>query len=187
MNAKQDFNNIYTDISENISAAMAEISKLDVEHKDGKQELTNILDRLKIIQDRFDGELKTLEEHAEWEKFTIAFFGETNAGKSTIIESLRILFNEESRQKLLQENSGDTQKYEEAIISHAAEVRGKLNSIYADYISEIKAIKNSATKLSEVIQSESAARIKRKMWMFAFGGGLMGAIAVAIVTMLLGR
>lgn len=186
MNAKQDFNNIYTDISTNISAAMAEISTLDVEHKDGKQELTNILDRLKIIQGRFDGELKTLKEHAEWDKFTIAFFGETNAGKSTIIESLRILFNEESRQKLLHENSGDLEKYEKSLLSHTAEVRGKLNSVYSDYISEIQEIKSSATKLSEILQSESAARIKRKMWMFAIGGGLVGAITAA-ATMLLGR
>jgi len=187
MNAKQDFNNIYTDISTNISAAMAEISTLDIEHKDGKQELTNILDRLKLIQGRFHSELKTLEDHAEWEKFTIAFFGETNAGKSTIIESLRILFNEESRQKLLQENSGDLEKYEKALLSHTNEIRGKLNSVYAEYIDEIQEIKSSAVKLSSILQSESAARIKRKLLMFALGGGLVGAIAAGVATTLLGR
>lgn len=32
-----------------------------------------------------------------WDKLVIGFFGETNAGKSTIIESLRILLNETSR------------------------------------------------------------------------------------------
>ena len=35
---------------------------------------------------------------AEFDTFTIAFYGETNAGKSTIIESLRIYFGESSKQ-----------------------------------------------------------------------------------------
>ncbi|MEG2568796.1 MAG: dynamin family protein, partial [Acinetobacter sp.] len=35
--------------------------------------------------------------NAEWETFTIAFYGETNAGKSTVIEALRILLKEESK------------------------------------------------------------------------------------------
>ena len=37
------------------------------------------------------GEIKT---GARWDKLVIAFFGETNAGKSTIIETFRILFDE---------------------------------------------------------------------------------------------
>ena len=35
----------------------------------------------------------------EWDKLVIAFFGETNAGKSTIIETFRILFDETERHK----------------------------------------------------------------------------------------
>ncbi|MFB6349055.1 hypothetical protein ACFBZI_06425 [Moraxella sp. ZJ142] len=38
-----------------------------------------------------------LENNAEWKRFQIAFFGETNAGKSTIIETLRILLNEPTK------------------------------------------------------------------------------------------
>lgn len=34
-----------------------------------------------------------------WDRLVIAFFGETNAGKSTIIETFRILFGEESRRE----------------------------------------------------------------------------------------
>lgn len=47
-----------------------------------------------------------LDRHAEWETFTVAFYGETNAGKSTIIEVLRIICDErtksEERQKFRQ-------------------------------------------------------------------------------------
>ncbi|GMB96559.1 hypothetical protein [Helicobacter sp. NHP22-001] len=44
-------------------------------------------------------------------KITIALFGETNAGKSTLIEALRLFFNEPSKaleQRLFQEARGDT-------------------------------------------------------------------------------
>lgn len=39
-------------------------------------------------------DLGRLHHASEWDVFTIALYGETNAGKSTIIETLRILFQE---------------------------------------------------------------------------------------------
>ncbi|MBU2869750.1 hypothetical protein [Colwellia sp. E2M01] len=39
-------------------------------------------------------ELDKLKRNSEWDSFTVAFYGETNAGKSTIIETLRILLDE---------------------------------------------------------------------------------------------
>lgn len=39
------------------------------------------------------------KNNAEFNTFVIAFYGETNAGKSTIIEALRIYFDEASKQK----------------------------------------------------------------------------------------
>lgn len=39
------------------------------------------------------------KNNAEFDTFVIAFYGETNAGKSTIIEALRIYFDEASKQK----------------------------------------------------------------------------------------
>lgn len=41
--------------------------------------------------------LKSLHRNAEWDVFCIAFYGETNAGKSTLIETLRILLNEPTK------------------------------------------------------------------------------------------
>ena len=38
--------------------------------------------------------LAELEKNAEWNTFTIAFYGETGAGKSTLVETLRILLQE---------------------------------------------------------------------------------------------
>lgn len=41
--------------------------------------------------------INNLQGNVRWEKFTIAFYGETNAGKSTIIETLRILLQEQTK------------------------------------------------------------------------------------------
>jgi hypothetical protein len=56
--------------------------------------------------------IQSLQKYANWDVFTIAFYGETNAGKSTTIETLRAVLGEktmtESRQKFreVQEKNG---------------------------------------------------------------------------------
>ena len=49
---------------------------------------------VKIIEEfrknRLEKLIYELKNNQEWNDFTIAFYGETNAGKSTIIEALRI-------------------------------------------------------------------------------------------------
>ncbi|GAA9918781.1 hypothetical protein VN0835_10940 [Helicobacter pylori] len=42
-------------------------------------------------------ELESLKNNEKWENFTIAFYGETGAGKSTLIECLRLFFKEQSK------------------------------------------------------------------------------------------
>ncbi|CAJ99490.1 GTPase of uncharacterised function family protein [Helicobacter acinonychis] len=42
-------------------------------------------------------ELESLHNNEEWERFSIAFYGETNAGKLTLIECLRIFFKEQNK------------------------------------------------------------------------------------------
>lgn len=177
MNPSQEFNHLYSDVSNSIAGAMAEIADLKVEHKEGKKELSNIMERLGNIQANFDGELHLLEQHAEWDKFTMAFFGETNAGKSTVIESLRILFKEESRQQLLEQNAQDMVKYEQALAGHVNQVREGLNKVYTQYAAEIAALKRSTAALAQVLQDESSGRIKRKLWLFALGGLCVGGTA----------
>lgn len=52
---------------------------------------------LSQYQTELHTQLAELEKNAEWKTFTIAFYGETGAGKSTIIETLRILLQERSK------------------------------------------------------------------------------------------
>jgi hypothetical protein len=49
---------------------------------------------LERFRDRTRMEVDELRALSEWETFTIAFYGETNAGKSTLIETLRILLGD---------------------------------------------------------------------------------------------
>lgn len=158
MNAPQDLNRLYSDVSDSIASAMADILELNVEHKNGKREVGNMTEKLRAIQVRFDGELDQLKTHAEWDMFTMAFFGETNAGKSTIIESLRVLFKEESRQALLEQNAHDLVKYEKALAEHIDQLREGLNAVYEEYAAQITDIRQGMHRLSEILQEEAMAR-----------------------------
>ncbi|MBE1555999.1 hypothetical protein [Sporosarcina limicola] len=53
--------------------------------------------KLNSLHQNLQETLQSLEKNAEWDVFTIAFYGETNAGKSTLIETLRILLNEKTK------------------------------------------------------------------------------------------
>ncbi|ATE58985.1 hypothetical protein [Thauera sinica] len=158
MNAPEDLNRLYADVSDSIGSAMADILTLNVEHKDGKREIGNITDKLRDIQTRFDSELHQLKTHAEWDTFTLAFFGETNAGKSTIIESLRILFKEESRQALLRQHADDLEQFTQALTAHLERVRKGLHALYSEYTGELAAISQSTARLAQIVQHEARER-----------------------------
>lgn len=158
MNAPQDLNRLYADVSDSIGSAMADILALNVEHKEGKREIGNITDKLRDIQTRFDSELHQLKTHAEWDTFTLAFFGETNAGKSTIIESLRILFKEESRQALLQQHADDLEQFTQALAVHLEHVREGLHALYSEYTEELASISKSTARLAQILQHEAQQR-----------------------------
>jgi septal ring factor EnvC (AmiA/AmiB activator) len=158
MNAPEDLNRLYADVSDSIGSAMADILALNVEHKEGKREIGNITDKLRDIQTRFDSELHQLKTHAEWDTFTLAFFGETNAGKSTIIESLRILFKEESRQALLQQHADDLEQFTQALTVHLERVREGLHALYSEYTGELAAISQGTARLAQIAQHEAQER-----------------------------
>ncbi|MBS7348620.1 MAG: hypothetical protein KIG95_00355 [Comamonas sp.] len=158
MNAPQDLNRLYANVSDSVGKAMADILSLNVEHKDGKREIGNITEKLRDIQNRFDSELQQLKTHAEWDTFTLAFFGETNAGKSTIIESLRILFKEETRQALLQQHANDLEQFAQALTAHLEHVREGLHALYSEYTDELTAICQGTDRLVRIAQSEAQER-----------------------------
>jgi hypothetical protein len=46
---------------------------------------------------RLDKDVESFQRQTEWTKFVAAMYGETNAGKSTLVETLRILFQEKTK------------------------------------------------------------------------------------------
>lgn len=160
MHTSEDFNRLYADVGRNIEQTLADIAGLHVENEDAKNQLNAMTAQLQILQSTFNQKLAYLQEHAEWDKFTLAFFGETNAGKSTIIESLRIVFDETSRRKWLQNNQNDLQKAEQELRENLTQLRSDLGRVYSDVVDKISAISFSAMRLQQIIANESSLRLK---------------------------
>lgn len=160
MSTAEDFNKLYAEVGQSIEDTLSDISEIHVENEDGKKQLNAMTAELKNLQYTFNQKLSYLEHHAEWDKFTLAFFGETNAGKSTIIESLRILFNETSRQNLLHKNKNDLKQAEQEILANLTQLRSDLGKVYIDVADKIKGINLSAAHLQEIISNESVSRLK---------------------------
>lgn len=63
-------------------------------NQDFESALVNSRTLLEKMRDRTNEDIRELRKLSEWDTFTIAFYGETNAGKSTLIETLRILLGD---------------------------------------------------------------------------------------------
>ena len=88
--------NIHTTILNGIRDLLTQIP-----HKASNQQLSAAMSKLEEMiaparKDLDDG-IQSLQAHAKWDTFTIAFYGETNAGKSTTIETLRMVLGEETK------------------------------------------------------------------------------------------
>lgn len=101
---KEKIEQHYSEVKEVISKAVQDSFAEEYNNEEENAFAQSIKNQLAEINDAFKKEIEDLEQSSEWDKFCISFFGETNAGKSTIIESLRIIYNEESRLQKLMEN-----------------------------------------------------------------------------------
>ncbi|KAB7672558.1 GTPase [Bacillus sp. B1-b2] len=65
-----------------------DLSDVNIDDEKLKENLSSISEEVASGIDRIQMNLNFLIKNVEWDTFNIAFFGETNAGKSTIIEAL---------------------------------------------------------------------------------------------------
>ncbi|GAA8225057.1 hypothetical protein HpKG47_07910 [Helicobacter pylori] len=89
--------NIYFDVKANIEKLQNIFKNTDNENerlKKFNQEALEVFQKLELESLK---EFESLKNNEEWENFTIAFYGETGAGKSTLIECLRLFFKEQSK------------------------------------------------------------------------------------------
>lgn len=100
-NNYSDYKKVYSNLITNVDEILNDISKIEIQHIDVKKKNDETQSKLKELRNGFLRDVEKLDKNAVWDRFTIAFFGETNAGKSTIIESLRISMLEDEKLKNL--------------------------------------------------------------------------------------
>ena len=98
-----------------------------------KKAVDGLIDNMAMKNKSFKDAVDELSKDSEFEKFTIAFFGQTNAGKSTIIEALRILFGEEGRQCKIAKNIEEKEQLEKAYDARCADVLRRIEALKKNY------------------------------------------------------
>ncbi len=89
--------NIYSGVEKSIKDLQNIFKNTDDKDEKLKQFNQEALEVFQKLEFESLKELESLKNNEEWENFTIAFYGETGAGKSTLIECLRMFFKEQSK------------------------------------------------------------------------------------------
>ena len=123
----------YNEVKTSLDDALATSDNIKLCGDEENAELTYVRETFTKMNNSFKEEIEKLEQSSEWDKFCMAFFGETNAGKSTIIDGLRVVYNEESRRLLIEEQEDkfhkelekEKRKYSE-LVNSLAELNNSL-------------------------------------------------------------
>ncbi len=89
--------NIYLDVEKSIKDLQSIFKNTDDKDEKLKRFNQEALEVFQKLERESLKELESLKHNEEWENFTIAFYGETGAGKSTLIECLRMFFKEQNK------------------------------------------------------------------------------------------
>ena len=137
----------YEAVGNMLDDALKKTQSIQLTGEEENAELTAIISTLKEINSEFKLEIDKLEASSEWDRYCIAFFGETNAGKSTIIDSLRIIYDEEQRRAELAKQE---KEYLASLSKHCEN--------YQELLSKLKEINSSLstekkpTSLTDVLK-----------------------------------
>lgn len=140
----------YESVESMLDDALEKSHSIRLSGDEENAELKTIVSTLEEINTEFKLEIDKLEAASEWEKYCVAFFGETNAGKSTIIDSLRIIFDEEQRRIEITKQEKD---YIYELSKHRDE--------YMDLLTKLKEINRSlaSEKINDTLTSEGKPRM----------------------------
>ena len=176
---------ILSEINKLIASLKTEIS--DEEIKKSQEEAKN---QLEGVHRELKSTLESLQSNSEWDLFSIAFYGETNAGKSTLIETLRILLREPTKEKE-REQFKKINDSKHDIQNQTIQLENLIEQTNKDYqlrITEIEEniksnnfekaeIETQITKLNEKLQDiENQIKTKRKLSVINFFRALMGIL-----------
>jgi hypothetical protein len=128
------------------------------------------------ISDEIKEHIAALETNAEWDTFTIAFYGETNAGKSTLIETLRILLHEPTKLAAraefaaLRDTFGLTNEQIDTMRAALAQSAGQsaalqsnLDLIDQQFDGRAQALRDQLTELQRLIDKKVGASLWQKL------------------------
>lgn len=181
MTAAEDLpESLYARILGQISDVIRVLNQDTQEDKlSGKQDAAR--QHLQSIERDLDQSIEELRRNAEWKTFTLAFYGETNAGKSTLIESLRILLKESSKtqqrekfralQKQLGVSESNLQELElqiETLSGQLAQLDSEFSATTERYDQQQTQLDQHATELRQRIETlkSSAGFIQRILNLF---------------------
>lgn len=116
----------YSEVQTSLEEALKKANSIEISGDQENVELSEIKNTLESLNNDFKAEIEKLKNSSEWDKFCIAFFGETNAGKSTIIETLRIIYDEETRRAEL---LSQKKEYCDALQEHCTDYQGLISSL----------------------------------------------------------
>ena len=156
----------YEAVGNMLDDALEKTQSIQLNGEEENAELTAIISTLKDINSEFKLETDKLEASSEWDRYCVAFFGETNAGKSTIIDSLRIIFDEEQRRAEL---ANQEKEYVMALSKHCEN--------YQELLSKLKEINSS---LSTEKKPNSLVAVLKEIGLVVLG------IAIGLVLSYLG-
>lgn len=168
----------YTDIGGLLDDALNRTRSIALTGEEENAELSAIKATLESMNENFKTEIDKLESSSEWDKFCIAYFGETNAGKSTIIESLRIIYNEESR--WLEKNKQD-KEYKTILSKHSEEYHSLLRAledVSASLLQNSAQIQKSNFKIDV---TESKVKKSSFVGFLLFIAGLVAGLIAGII------
>ena len=148
----------YDDVRSSLENAIAVSDDMNVNGDEENAELSYIRKTLNQLNDDFKAEIERLEQSTEWDRFCMAFFGETNAGKSTIIDALRIVYDEETRREEINRQSEEL---------NAEQAKEKTD--YKELIDKIELLNNSLAN-----QGESNSRYLIRNFVFGAIGIVVG-------------
>jgi archaellum component FlaC len=166
---------IYIRVSEQINAIVNSLECLSLGEEIAAARRT-ALEIFTKISDEITNHITTLEQSSEWDTYTIAFYGETNAGKSTLIETLRILLNEPLKVQERAEFIALRDKYDitderlEALHAQIAQsdqmladLQSKLNSLNSTLDEQVALLRKQLSELQRLIHEKTQSSLWKKI------------------------
>ena len=198
---KTAIENHYLTVKKSIDNALKATQNIQVKGDDENAFVKEIQNGISKINTDFKNEIDELQNGSEWDRFCISFFGETNAGKSTLIDTLRIIYNEDSRLKEVIDNREEVLKLLNQRQKASEIVKENIDALYNEVLiinkefEKFKQDKETFKKDKSSLEREKADSLaqinneRKKIYLyiiFFIVGFLAGAALIILLTKILG-